>query len=151
QELDIFLDLRLKQLKQAQEALEAVQPMDLLEMERYRELTSRYRHVFHAGIGAQAVHEMLSQLDLDRLADDLRAQIEGAEETTRKKVIRRLRVVEAFRASHASPTWMILTVLPVLPPDLRPVIQLEGGRFASADVNALYISVIHRNNRLKQL
>ncbi len=151
EEQDTSCDFRLKPLARVREELEALQPMDLLEIERYRELASTYGHVFRAGIGAEAVREILAQLDLDHLACDLRTQIEDVEETARKKAIRRLRVVEAFRISHASPAWMILTVLPVLPPDLRPVIQLEGTRFASADVNALYMSVIRRNNRLRQL
>ena len=138
-------------LTRVREELAALQPLDLLEVERYRELTRTYGHVFGAGTGAAAVREVLANLDLDHLAQDLRTQLEQAEQTARKKAIRRLQIVEAFRTSHASPAWMIFTVLPVLPPDLRPVIQLKGARLASADVNALYASVIHRNNCLRQL
>ena len=125
-------------LTRVREELAALQPLDLLEVERYRELTRTYGHVFGAGTGAAAVREVLANLDLDHLAQDLRTQLEQTEQTVRKKAIRRLQIVEAFRTSHVSPAWMIFTVLPVLPPDLRPVIQLKGARLASADVNALY-------------
>src|SRR2546430_7240323 len=102
-------------------------------------------------MGAEAVRELISSLDLDKLATDLRREIGSTVGQRRKKATKRLKVVEAFRKSNTSPEWMIMTVLPVLPPDLRPMVQLDGGRFATSDLNDLYRRVINRNNRLKRL
>jgi DNA-directed RNA polymerase subunit beta' len=143
--------LRLARLMQARQELDALQPLDLLEVERYRELARTYGHVLRAGIGAGAVREILADLDLDQLSHDLRAALKIAAPPARKKILRRLHLVEAFRSSHTSPAWMILTVLPVLPAGLRPLLQLENVRMVSADLNSLYAHVINRNNRLKQL
>src|SRR5579884_201426 len=147
----IWLEDRSKYLAWIRRALETVQRMDLLEVELARELAHTYGHIVRVGTGAGAVRELLEQLDLDDLSVELRGQLEEAEAPSRKKIIRRLKVAEALRSSHTSPAWMILTMVPVLPPDLRPVLQLESARVASADVNALYVSVINRNNRLKRL
>ncbi len=125
--------------------------MDLLQENRYRELKDNFSDVFHAGMGAEAVRELISNIDLDKLSADLRHEISSTMGQRRKKATKRLKVVEAFRKSHTSPEWMILTVLPVLPPDLRPMVQLDGGRFATSDLNDLYRRVINRNNRLKRL
>ncbi len=143
--------VRLTKLVQTREALQALHPLDLLEVDRYRELARTYGQVFRAGIGAGAVREILERLDLDQLSHDVRAELTIAEPPARKKIMRRLHLVEAFRTSHTCPAWMILTVLPVLPPDLRHVLQLESARLASADSNALYMRVISQNNRLKHL
>jgi DNA-directed RNA polymerase subunit beta' len=120
---------------------------------RYRELHEHWSHVFRAGMGAEAIREVISAVDLDELATELREDIRASSASgqRRKKATKRLRVVEAFRKGSNKPEWMILTVLPVLPPDLRPMVQLDGGRFATSDLNDLYRRVINRNNRLKRL
>jgi DNA-directed RNA polymerase subunit beta' len=133
--------------------LESIKSHQLLTEARFRELSDNFGHVFQAGMGAEAVRELLVQIDLDVLADELRKEIRlsSGSGQRRKKATKRLRVVEAFRKSGNRPEWMILTVLPVLPPDLRPMVQLDGGRFATSDLNDLYRRVINRNNRLKRL
>ncbi len=119
---------------------------------RLRELRSKWGQVFKAGMGAEAFHEILSSLDLEELAEDLWHQVRHDTSKTRRKVARRrLRIVEALRRSGNKPEWIILTALPVIPPDLRPMVQLDGGRFATSDLNDLYRRVINRNNRLKRL
>ncbi|MBI2849108.1 MAG: DNA-directed RNA polymerase subunit beta' [Chloroflexi bacterium] len=123
----------------------------LLTETRYQELTERYGVLFKAGMGAEALLDLVSQLDLDELCGRLRKEIISTSGQRRKKAIKRLRVAEAFRKSGNKPEWMVLTVLPVLPPDLRPMVQLDGGRFATSDLNDLYRRVINRNNRLKKL
>jgi DNA-directed RNA polymerase subunit beta' len=122
---------------------------DLLEEGQYRLLSHNYGQTFRAAIGAEAIRERLASLDLDALAENLR-QIIQQDNPRKKKAIKRLHIVEAFRSSGLNPTWMILSVIPVLPPDLRPLVPLDGGRFATSDLNALYERIIHRNQRLKQ-
>ncbi len=133
--------------------LESIKKYQLLTETRYRELNENFGHVFSAGMGAEAVRDLLAEIDLDELADELRREIRlsSGSGQRRKKATKRLRVVEAFRKSGNRPEWMILTVLPVLPPDIRPMVQLDGGRFATSDLNDLYRRVINRNNRLKRL
>ncbi|HEU5343938.1 MAG TPA: DNA-directed RNA polymerase subunit beta', partial [Ktedonobacterales bacterium] len=141
--------------------LEALKRLDLLQEQRYRELRDlefRLRQenedlpdIFEAGMGAEAVQELLEGIDLEELAAKLRTEIATTSGQRRKKATKRLNVVEAFRKSGNHPDWMILSVLPVLPPDLRPMVQLDGGRFATSDLNDLYRRVINRNNRLKRL
>src|SRR6266704_1461486 len=138
-------------LEQLRRDLEGLKKMDLLQENRYRELKDGFGSVFRAGMGAEAVRELISGLDLGKLSGDLRHEISSTVGQRRKKATKRLKVVEAFRKSNTSPEWMILTVLPVLPPDLRPMVQLDGGRFATSDLNDLYRRVINRNNRLKRL
>ncbi len=123
----------------------------LLTDQRCRELADEYPGVFQYGMGAEAILEILGRLDLDALAVKLRQEIQNFSGQRRKKATKRLRVVEAFRKSGNRPQWMIIGVLPVLPPDLRPMVQLDGGRFATSDLNDLYRRVINRNNRLKRL
>ena len=119
---------------------------------RLRELRSHWGQVFKAGMGAEAFHEILSSVDLDDLAEELWHQVRHDTSKTRRKRARgRLRIVESLRRSGNRPEWIILTVLPVIPPDLRPMVQLDGGRFATSDLNDLYRRVINRNNRLKRL
>jgi DNA-directed RNA polymerase subunit beta' len=142
---------RRQQLEQQRRDLEGVKKMDLLQENRYRELKDNFSSVFRAGMGAEAVRELISALNLEKLSGDLRHEISSTVGQRRKKATKRLKVVEAFRKSNTSPEWMILTVLPVLPPDLRPMVQLDGGRFATSDLNDLYRRVINRNNRLKRL
>ncbi|MER3404291.1 MAG: DNA-directed RNA polymerase subunit beta', partial [Chloroflexota bacterium] len=133
------------------QALQRLARMQLLNELEYRELQEKCPGVFKAGMGAEAVLELIRAIDLDELAAQLRQELNSTSSQRRKKAIKRLKVVEAFRRSGVSPEWMILTVLPVLPPDLRPMVQLDGGRFATSDLNDLYRRVINRNNRLKRL
>ncbi|HTW87808.1 MAG TPA: DNA-directed RNA polymerase subunit beta' [Candidatus Binataceae bacterium] len=125
---------------------------ELLTERKYREAREQYGDSFKADMGAEAIRQLLSQLNLDQLAEELRAEMKNtASEARRKKVAKRLKVVNAFRESGNKPEWMILTILPVIPPDLRPLVPLDGGRFATSDLNDLYRRVINRNNRLKRL
>ena len=123
---------------------------DLLNEEEYKKKLAESGDKFKAGIGAEAIRELLRDLDLDAIAKDLRFKIrETSSAGTKRKLTKRLRIVEAFRKSGNKPEWMIMDVIPVLPPDLRPLVPLEGGRFATSDLNDLYRRVINRNNRLK--
>ncbi|HDK27074.1 MAG TPA: DNA-directed RNA polymerase subunit beta' [Candidatus Atribacteria bacterium] len=121
----------------------------ILEVEK--NLLERYDPEFKAGIGAGAIKELLKGINLDKLALELREGLKKSSGQKMKKIIKRLQIVEAFRISNCKPEWMILDVIPVIPPDLRPMVQLEGGRFATSDLNDLYRRVINRNNRLKRL
>jgi DNA-directed RNA polymerase subunit beta' len=123
----------------------------LLTDAKYRELQDKVGDVFSAGMGAEAVFTMLQRLDLDKLAERMQTETQSSSGQRRKKAVKRLRVVEALRKSGNKPEWMVFAVLPVLPPDLRPMVQLDGGRFATSDLNDLYRRVINRNNRLKRL
>ncbi|HEY4667660.1 MAG TPA: DNA-directed RNA polymerase subunit beta', partial [Anaerolineales bacterium] len=138
-------------LKQREE-LETIDQMMFLGETRYRELKSQWGQVFRADMGAEAFFEILQRLDLAKLAEELWVEVRTSKSKQRKKkATKRLKVVEAFRRSGNRPEWMVLTVLPVIPPDLRPMVQLDGGRFATSDLNDLYRRVINRNNRLKRL
>ncbi|MFZ2632756.1 MAG: DNA-directed RNA polymerase subunit beta' [Desulfosalsimonadaceae bacterium] len=126
--------------------------LQLLSEDKYREALDLYGPKFKAGIGAEAIRELLGELDIEKLYNELRVEIQNTgSEAKRKKYAKRLKVVDAFRNSGLNPTWMILEVIPVLPPELRPLVPLEGGRFATSDLNDLYRRVINRNNRLKRL
>src|SRR5262252_3934699 len=143
---------RRQRLEQLRRDLEGLKKMDLIQENRYRELRDSFgSNVFRAGMGAEAVRELIADIDLDKLSGDLRHEISSTVGQRRKKATKRLKVVEAFRKSGNRPEWMIMTTLPVLPPDLRPMVQLDGGRFATSDLNDLYRRVINRNNRLKRL
>ncbi|HSK46366.1 MAG TPA: DNA-directed RNA polymerase subunit beta', partial [Coriobacteriia bacterium] len=117
----------------------------------YREMKMRYGTYFRGGMGAEAIKDLLAQLDLDVLGEELRTQIRDGKGQKRQKAIKRLKVVDSFKKSPNRPEWMILDAVPVIPPDLRPMVQLDGGRFATSDLNDLYRRVINRNNRLKRL
>ena len=117
----------------------------------YKKLREYYEDDFDAGMGAEAVKKLLQDLDLEQLSESLRAQLKDASGQKKAKIVKRLEVVDAFRLSGNKPEWMIIDVLPVIPPDLRPMVQLDGGRFATSDLNDLYRRVINRNNRLKRL
>ncbi len=124
----------------------------LLSEEKYREAVEQFGAGFDAGIGAEAVKELIGKLDMNILYDQLREDIKAtSSEAKRKKISKRLKIVDSFRRSGLDPAWMIMDVIPVLPPDLRPLVPLEGGRFATSDLNDLYRRVINRNNRLKRL
>ena len=132
--------------------LQELRAFTFLSESRYRELKSRWGQVFRADMGAEAFYDILRRLDLDKLSEDLWHEVKTSKsKQKRKKATTRLKVVESFRRSGNRPEWMILTVLPVIPPDLRPMVQLDGGRFATSDLNDLYRRVINRNNRLKRL
>ncbi|MFQ6014954.1 MAG: DNA-directed RNA polymerase subunit beta', partial [Anaerolineae bacterium] len=132
--------------------LRSFKVLQFLNEVRYRELTEKWGDIIEANMGAEALYTVVKDIDLDTLAEELRAEIrQTRSKQRRKKATKRLQVVEALRKSGNRPEWMILTVLPVIPPDLRPMVQLDGGRFATSDLNDLYRRVINRNNRLKRL
>ncbi|MBI3983867.1 DNA-directed RNA polymerase subunit beta' [Candidatus Microgenomates bacterium] len=131
--------------------IEALTERSLLGEAEYRDLSKRYPHLFEAHIGGQAIQVLLEQIDLGKLVKDLAKEAEGAQGQRRRKVLKRLKLLESMRKSGISPQWMILKNLPVIPPDLRPMVQLPGGRFATSDLNDLYRRVINRNNRLQKL
>ncbi len=131
--------------------LESLNVGGLLTESRFRELRDQFAGIFEAGMGAEAVLQVLGKLDIEELRDKLREEMQSTSGQRRKRAIKRMSVVEAFRNSGNKPEWMVLTTLPVLPPELRPMVQLDGGRFATSDLNDLYRRVINRNNRLKRL
>ena len=123
----------------------------ILTEKEYRDLREKHGDDFSAGMGAEAVKELLSQIDCEQLSQQLRAELAEASGQKKAKLVKRLEVVESFRQSGNRPEWMIIDVLPVIPPEIRPMVQLDGGRFATSDLNDLYRRVINRNNRLKRL
>jgi DNA-directed RNA polymerase subunit beta' len=132
--------------------LKSLAPMQFFGEARYRELRSKWGNVFHAGMGAEAFYEYLQNVNLDKLSEGLWHKVRhDRSKQRRQRATKRLRVIEALRKSGNRPEWMILTVLPVIPPELRPMVQLDGGRFATSDLNDLYRRVINRNNRLRRL
>ena len=114
-------------------------------------MKEKYEDDFQAGMGAEAIKKLLADIDCEALSQQLRAELKDAGGQKKAKLVKRLEVVEAFRQSGNSPTWMIIDILPVIPPEIRPMVQLDGGRFATSDLNDLYRRVINRNNRLKRL
>jgi len=165
---DVMVDAQIDSLRaETEKAIEAVKAdtvrrredlagiklFDLPTENRVRDLLDEYPNVLKAGMGAESLRTIIQNLDLDKLAQFQRDEIHGnhASSMRRKKATKRLRVIEAFRKGGPRPEWMILSVLPVIPPDLRPMVQLDGGRFATSDLNDLYRRVINRNNRLKRL
>ncbi|WDL98947.1 DNA-directed RNA polymerase subunit beta' [Alicyclobacillus sp. ALC3] len=123
----------------------------LLTEKEYRSYREKYGYAFHAGMGAEAIRKLLLDIDVEREVETLKEELRTAQGQRRNRAIKRLEVLEAFRNSGNHPSWMILEALPVIPPDLRPMVQLDGGRFATSDLNDLYRRVINRNNRLKRL
>jgi DNA-directed RNA polymerase subunit beta' len=156
-----LLDLTLKELEKVLyfDSYIVIDPGDtpltrneLLTEDKYRQMVQEHGSRFSAGIGAEAIKELLVSLDLEKLAVELRLDMSQTSSTAkRKKLAKRLKVVDAFRESENRPEWMVMDVIPVLPPDLRPLVPLDGGRFATSDLNDLYRRVINRNNRLKRL
>ncbi|MBF8257741.1 MAG: DNA-directed RNA polymerase subunit beta' [Actinobacteria bacterium] len=129
-----------------------LQLLEILTEAKYREKRQEFGDGFKAGMGAEAAQTILSTLSLEKLSDELRGEMaETASEAKKKKISKRLKIIEAFRDSGQRPEWMVMNVIPVLPPDLRPLVPLDGGRFATSDLNDLYRRVINRNNRLKRL
>ena len=145
------------ELKQLRAEIEGLKPLMTIGETEFRQLDEKYGagsktgRIFWAGMGAEAVRDIIVRMDLEELSRALHAEVRTSSGQRRKKAIKRLRLIEAFRRSGNRPEWMILSVLPVIPPDLRPMVQLDGGRFATSDLNDLYRRVINRNNRLKRL
>ena len=137
-------DTALKELRELKE-------LQIISETKYQELSLRYGHVFEAGIGAEAVRDLLAKINLNELYENLEEEMETAIPSKQKKLIRRSRLIKSLIVNKINPEWMIMTAVPVIPPDLRPMVQLDGGRFASSDLNDLYRRVINRNNRLKRL
>ena len=123
----------------------------VLSENEYQEAREQYGNAFRVGMGAEAIHELLAAIDLEKDSEELKAELENATGQKRARIIKRLEVVEAFRESGNKPEWMVMSVIPVIPPDLRPMVQLDGGRFATSDLNDLYRRIINRNNRLRRL
>ncbi len=142
--LEEELPIKIEQLKELRQGA-------LLTENQYRDLIRDYADIFEAGMGAEAILELLKEIDLDELRNHLLQETHSSSGQRRRKASKQLQLVEAFRRSNNKPEWMILTSLPVLPPDLRPMVQLDGGRFATSDLNDLYRRVINRNNRLRHL
>ena len=128
-----------------------LQKKQMLNEKEYRDMREKYEDDFDAGMGAEAIKKLLSEIDLEKDSEELKAELANASGQKRVRILKRLEVVEAFRLSGNRPEWMILDVVPVIPPDIRPMVQLDGGRFATSDLNDLYRRVINRNNRLKRL
>ncbi|MGB2957018.1 MAG: DNA-directed RNA polymerase subunit beta' [Anaerolineales bacterium] len=150
--LDTALDSAQSEYKRLREELLNLQPLIFLGEVEFRELRSHWGQIFQAEMGAEAFYDILKRLDLDALSKELWHEIRTTgSKQKRKKATKRLKVVDSFQNTENQPEWMILTVLPVIPPDLRPMVQLDGGRFATSDLNDLYRRVINRNNRLKRL
>ena len=125
--------------------------MQILSEKEYLDMREKYEDDFKAGMGAEAIKTLLQEIDVDALCNELREELEGASGQKKTRILKRLEVAEAFKQSGNRPEWMILDVIPVIPPDIRPMVQLDGGRFATSDLNDLYRRVINRNNRLKRL
>ncbi len=123
----------------------------ILTEKEYRDMREKYEDDFDAGMGAEAIKKLLQQIDCEKLSAELREELQSASGQKKAKLVKRLEVVEAFRQSGNKPEWMIIDILPVIPPEIRPMVQLDGGRFATSDLNDLYRRVINRNNRLKRL
>ncbi len=128
-----------------------LQKKQMLNEKEYRDMREKYEDDFEASMGAEAIKQLLTEIDLDRVSEELQDELVTASGQKRVRILKRLEVIEAFRLSGNRPEWMILDVVPVIPPDIRPMVQLDGGRFATSDLNDLYRRVINRNNRLKRL
>ncbi|MDP2586324.1 MAG: DNA-directed RNA polymerase subunit beta' [Candidatus Komeilibacteria bacterium] len=135
----------------AKKELKDLKPFKIITESAYQDLSLKYGHVFEAGIGAEAVRQLLTAIDLEKAATALDLEITQAIPSKKKRMIRRSKLIRSLVANNIRPEWMILTMVPVIPPDLRPIVQLDGGRFATSDLNDLYRRVINRNNRLKRL
>ncbi len=135
----------------AKSELEALNRLTLLPEAKYRDLNLKFGEVFRAEIGAEAIRNLLAEINMDKLVEGLSEEAEASQGQKRKKTLKRLKMLEGMKAAGIRPEWMVMTELPVIPPDLRPMVQLAGGRFAASDLNDLYRRVINRNNRLKRL
>jgi len=136
---------------QAQRELKELKPLLIISESTYQNLSLKYGHIFEADIGAEPIRRLLAEIDLDETIKRLEEDYKTVLESKKEKIIRRLKLFKSLRANNIRPEWMILTTIPIIPPDLRPMVALDGGRFATSDLNDLYRRVINRNNRLKQL
>ena len=135
----------------AKDELKSLHVMQVLSESEYYDMSLKYGEIFKAGIGAEAVKSIIDSLDLNKLKDELTKEAEHAQAAAKVKILKRLKLAEGLIRAKINPSWMFITVLPVMPPDLRPMVQLDSGRFASSDLNDLYRRIINRNNRLKKL
>ncbi|MDG1949553.1 MAG: DNA-directed RNA polymerase subunit beta', partial [bacterium] len=153
--LEEIRDLKLEELEvdfeQVMQDFKEMKVMQIISEQTYHEWSLKYGHVFEANIGAEAVLEMLSKLNVKETMERLQEELKTATKTKRNRLMRRLKLLKAFHVNELNPSWMVLRVIPVIPPDLRPMVPLDGGRFATSDLNDLYRRVINRNNRLKRL
>ncbi|MBI4093183.1 MAG: DNA-directed RNA polymerase subunit beta', partial [Candidatus Kerfeldbacteria bacterium] len=156
--LEAASELKLQKLKTLQEAVElakkelkSIAKYQIITEQQYQDLSLKYGHVFTATIGAQAIYKLLQEINLDDSIGKLEREIAEAAENKKRRLVRRLKLLKNLKNNNLRSEWMIMTVLPVIPPDLRPMVQLDGGRFATSDLNDLYRRVINRNNRLKRL
>lgn len=136
---------------EVEKELKTMKLMQIISEATFHDWSLRYGHVFEAMIGAEAIYELLRRVNLDETMKELEADLEGASKAKRNRVLRRLKLLKSLHVNKIRPEWMILSVLPIIPPDLRPMVPLDGGRFATSDLNDLYRRVINRNNRLKRL
>ena len=137
--------------KIAQDEIKEIKPLAVISEHTYQNLALKYGHIFEAGIGAEAILKLMQRLDLKKTIKDLEQGLDKVIDSKREKFLRRLKVLKSLAVNNLRPEWMILTIVPVIPPDLRPMVPLDGGRFATSDLNDLYRRIIGRNNRLKQL
>lgn len=144
EKLDEDFNATLKELKE-------LKPLLIISEQQYQNLSLKFGHIFEAGIGAEAIRDLLSKIDLEKSIDKLEEKVTTAIDSKKEKLVKRLKLIKSLAKNNIRPEWMIMTVLPVVPPDLRPMVALDGGRFAASDLNDLYRRVINRNNRLKQL
>lgn len=144
EDLEEAVDMAKKELKN-------LKPLQIISEQQYRDLSLKYGHVFEAEIGAEGIRNLLTTIDLDVAIKTLEKEIANLPEAKKRRAVRRLKLFKSFKINKFRPEWMVLTVVPVIPPDLRPMVQLDGGRFAASDLNDLYRRVINRNNRLKRL
>ena len=146
---------KIKELEQilqlAEQELKDLKPLKIISEHTYQDLSLKYGHIFEASIGAEAIRSLLTEINLEKLEVELEQGIDSSHGAQKEKLAKRLRLVKNLRKNNIRPEWMILTVVPVIPPDLRPMVPLDGGRFATSDLNDLYRRIINRNNRLKQL
>ncbi len=153
--LEAIKEEKLKNLQsafnQAQKELKDLKPLLIISENEYQNLSFKYGHIFQAGIGAEAIRSLLERIDLKESIKQMEEEIEVVIETKKEKIMRRLKLFRSLLANNIRPEWMVLKVVPIIPPDLRPMVALDGGRFATSDLNDLYRRVINRNNRLKQL
>lgn len=157
-QIDHLLRIKEEKLKElekivnlAEQELREIRVKKIISEQEYQDLSLKYGHIFDAGIGAEAIRELLEKIQLKELIHDLEKKIKTLHGQMKERVIKRLRLAKNLEKNHIHPSWMILTVIPVIPPDLRPMVPLDGGRFATSDLNDLYRRIINRNNRLKQL
>ncbi len=153
--LDKAKEEKLSDLNQAfdraMRELKELKPMLIISESAYQDLSLKYGHLFEAGIGAEAIRNLLERINMDEMIASLESELETAVDSKKDKLIKRLKLFKSLNTNNIRPEWMVLTVIPVIPPDLRPMVALDGGRFATSDLNDLYRRVINRNNRLKQL